>query len=242
MGVRLFNEVLRRAPAGLTKGERLVLFVCAWNFNDDSRAGWPGEELLTTGTDMTPRGVRKAIDGLVDRGVVERIPLGHDKTGRPIYAHSGRRARYRIAELIHSPPEKEEPPFPLPDDEGGTPVPPSEGERRNQRAEKAEPASKKAEPGFPRQVISSQRSSQISARATTDDLAAVIEAVHNRTGTRIDRDHANRIVSQVLDGRAGIRAPARYAAAAIQRDEHPERFLPTPTPPPFRHPDDRTPR
>lgn len=219
------QEVIRNAPAELTKGQRLVLLVCAFDFNDQTRAGWPGDDLLTKGTGMTSRGVRKAIEGLVELGVVERVPLGHDKTGAPIYAHAGRRARFRIREVVHRPLKKAEPGFPL-----------SAGERRHQRAEKAAPASRKAAPGFPRPVISSQRSSQ-SARATADDLSPVIEAVEDMTGKTIDGDHAARIVRQVLDGRAGIRDHARYAAAAIRQDPKPQRFLPTPQPPPYQRPD-----
>lgn len=64
----------------------------------------------------------------------------------------------------------------------------------------------------------------------------MIDAILERTGKTIDEEHADRVIRQLLAGR-DIRHRAAYLRGAISRDPHPNRFLPTVVPPPFRRED-----
>jgi hypothetical protein len=61
-----------------------------------------------------------------------------------------------------------------------------------------------------------------------------VRALHKRTGRSIDRDHASRVVKQLVGNRNGVRDRLAYLVGAITRDPEPARFLPTPSPPPYR--------
>lgn len=64
------------------------------------------------------------------------------------------------------------------------------------------------------------------------EITAVRKALHRRTGKLVSPEHALLIIKQLLDNRAVDNREA-YLVGAIQRDEKPERFLPTPMPPRF---------
>lgn len=96
MGMRLFNEMLRDAPADLTTAERLVLLVLAANARDETRECWPGTDWLTHVTGISDSGVRYAIGRLAARGYEVRVPISKTKAGKPIFAVRGRRTTYRL--------------------------------------------------------------------------------------------------------------------------------------------------
>lgn len=64
----------------------------------------------------------------------------------------------------------------------------------------------------------------------------VVAALRDRTGKTVPPEHARLVARQLLDGRH-VRNRAAYVRGAIERDAHPERFVPTPAPPPFRRED-----
>lgn len=70
-------------------------------------------------------------------------------------------------------------------------------------------------------------------RRQTGEITAVRKALHRRTGRFVTPEHAQLIVDQLLDNRAGIGNREAYLVGAIKHDEKPERFLPTPQPPRF---------
>lgn len=223
MGIDLINEVLDHAPTTLTTGQRLLLVVLAEDFRTETRMGWPGMDKLTRRTRMTDRGVRQAMEGLVAAGVVQRVTLGYDKTGRPIYAHAGQSAMYRIAELVHSPAAE-----PELSTEGGTTVPPPRRrKRRNPRAGKAEPDGRKGGTTVPPSPHTPSRSRHLSAR----ELEPVIRAVEETTGKRIDAEDARLIVKRIVVEHPEVRKPVAYAVVVIRNDQDPRRLLPPPQPP-----------
>lgn len=71
------------------------------------------------------------------------------------------------------------------------------------------------------------------ARARARELAAVIEALKDRTGKTIDEHHATLVIKQLVDGRTGVRDRIAYLTAVIAKDPDPGRFLPTYTPAPY---------
>ena len=110
MGYRLYRHVLDHAPADLTSGERLLLLVIADDANDNTRTGWPGTDLLTHRTGLSPDGITKTFRRLANRGLEVRVPISTDAAGRPIFAVRGRRTTYRVPVL----PERADAPKPDP--------------------------------------------------------------------------------------------------------------------------------
>jgi hypothetical protein len=96
MGVALIAEVMDQAPADLTSAEVVVLLVLAENANDTTRKAWPGLETLLRRARLSPTGLRTVFQRLAGRGLEVRVPIGHDKAGRPVYAARGRQTVYRI--------------------------------------------------------------------------------------------------------------------------------------------------
>lgn len=99
MGYRLYREVLDRAPADLTSGERLVLAVIADYANDTTREAHPGIDALVHRCGLTKHGIGKALQRLAARKIEIRVPLGTDKRGRLVFAHEGAKSRYSIPHL-----------------------------------------------------------------------------------------------------------------------------------------------
>lgn len=66
------------------------------------------------------------------------------------------------------------------------------------------------------------------------ELKIVAEAVRARTDRHISDAHAARVRDQLLDGRGDIRNRRAWLLRVIATDRDPRRFLPTPTPPPYR--------
>lgn len=63
----------------------------------------------------------------------------------------------------------------------------------------------------------------------------IISEIEERTRVRVSRDHAAQVARQIL-GRASSppRRPLVFVRAAIRREENPQNFVPTNTPPPYR--------
>jgi DNA-binding MarR family transcriptional regulator len=227
VGVNLIVEVLDHAPDGLTAGERLLLVVLAEQARDTTRIALPGEDVMAHRTGMTDRTVRRALARLCDAGVIERVALGTDRAGRPVFARRGRRAEFRIAHLSGKAdvsdrlPEHERrtPESAFPEEKGGRLGP----ERRTPRTGKADMQS--VRPSV------SPVSNPSSARESPDHRHVVIDALHERTGKTITEDHAAAVARQILAGATVRSTPERYLRGVIERDPDPHRFLPTPTPP-----------
>lgn len=254
------EELLEHAPEGLPLAERMAGVVVAQWANDETRAGWPGMDRLIKRTGLKVRAIQNAIAGLVAAGVVVRVPVGTDRHGNPVYAHRGRRAEFRLAPQPWLPAAAPDavppaPDQPAPDSPGvippmpespaeelpelstappesphqDAPFPPEKG--RTKRGERAHESAERAHDDAPHLFISLQESLQIDARALATLCITTVEALAERTGTHVEDDHALLVIRQLLRGRPGIRSPARYVRAAIERDPAPTRFLPTPTPP-----------
>lgn len=95
MGIKLIVEVLDRAPP-CTSAERLVLVVLAEYANDATRECWPGMDLLTRRTGLSPSGVGAAIRRLSRRGYEVRIVVAKTSAGKPVFAYEGHQTHYRI--------------------------------------------------------------------------------------------------------------------------------------------------
>jgi DNA-binding transcriptional ArsR family regulator len=248
MGINLVVEVLDHAPPGLAPGDRLMLVVLAEQARDATRECWPGDEVLAHRTGTAPRSVRRTIARLEQAGLVERVPVGVDTLGRPIYAHRGHATTYRIAPLkvaepvalddrrrVDEAPESRTEGTAKPDAKEDAPVlhfrekgGPLGPERRTAGTAKEDP------PVPPPLTVPSKNPHP--PRGRREERAAVIDALLERTGKTIDEDHADRVIRQLIAGR-DIRHRAAYLRGAIQRDDRPERFLPTVCPPPFRRED-----
>lgn len=71
MSYRLMRRVLSGEPAGLTATETLVLLAVAYHALDDGTQCWPSQATLARETRLSPRGLRKILERLIDRGVLE---------------------------------------------------------------------------------------------------------------------------------------------------------------------------
>lgn len=250
MGIRLVKEVLDHAPADLPASDRLMLVVLAESARDETRACFPGNDVLAQRNGVDPRSVRRTLTRLEGRGLIERDEVGTDRNGRPIYAHRGHATVYRIARLaVAEPVPLPVPPAPVEDPESRTPLSPiDEGkadarvlhlaEKGGQpRPERGTPVTGKADTAVPPPLTVPSGNPHPRGRSR-DERAAVIDAVRERTGRTIPDDHADRVVAQLLAGRSDIRYRAAYLRSAVHRDPNPDRFVPTPIPPRYRREDD----
>jgi hypothetical protein len=78
------------------------------------------------------------------------------------------------------------------------------------------------------QTLSDQRTDQ-----SGDLVDLVIKQLHDRTGVTVTREWAE-TTRDLLLARPGVRNPRAYIIRTITTDPHPERWLPTPEPPPYR--------
>lgn len=80
------------------------------------------------------------------------------------------------------------------------------------------------------QTFSDQRTDQSGDDGDLADL--VIKQLHERTGATVTHEWAEKTVALLL-ARPGITNPRAYIIRSIVTDPHPERWLPTPVPPPL---------
>jgi hypothetical protein len=231
MSVGLIVEVLDTAPAELTSAERVLLLVLAEQARDGTRQCYPGMRLLARRSGLSARRVRQVLAQFAERGYELRVATGTDRNGEPTFAHKGRATVYRIpwfgqrrqsasplkgAEVRHLWETKGE----------------GSGTQRGKRS------AAKGEEDFPPPVKNPQGTVKDPASARVDDeIATVIKAIQDRTGKKIDSDHAKLVIKQLVGERNGVRDRRAYLVGAIHKDADPHRFLPTPGPPPFRRED-----
>jgi hypothetical protein len=104
MGVRLMVEVLNHAPPSIGPTERLLLLALAEKADDQTRLvrwarGENPREVLRQRINVSEGAVRKAFGRLADVGLDPRVPIGTDRGGHAMYAHSGRAAEYSLPVL-----------------------------------------------------------------------------------------------------------------------------------------------
>jgi hypothetical protein len=166
VGFKLRREIRDLLPRGLlTPSEwRLVLEV-ADSCDDDTRAGWPGAELLAQRTDTPdPDKVGEMFNRIAKKWVELRTPIGLGKDGRAFYSSPGRAVTYcfppadKLKALQTGGPSKA-PEF------GGPKVPDSEGPKAPQRQPKRPP--KSGDPS-PQGSSPQKETSSLSHDSTTD--------------------------------------------------------------------------
>lgn len=99
VGLRLQKEALKTAPRDLGSAERLVLSVIAGDANEKTGISAPGMKFLEEATGLEPRWLRRSLNRLVERGLVERMSTGTDHRGQEVVANKGHRTRYRLPKL-----------------------------------------------------------------------------------------------------------------------------------------------
>jgi DNA-binding transcriptional ArsR family regulator len=250
VGIKLVVEVLDHSPKGLAAGDRLMLVVLAESANDHTRECFPGLDALAHRTDTAERSVRRTLTRLTDAGLIERVPVGVDRNGAPVYAHRGHSTVYRIARLRPGGGAKEDTAVPLPpvDNSVESRTDGSSFPRRKEDARVLHLPEKGGPSGPERGTVRSERGTQRSplpsypsrnphhARAgahAREETLAVIDALERRTGKTVTAEHARLVARQLLEGRT-VRNRSAYLRGAIDRDADPSRFLPTPTPPRYR--------
>ncbi len=73
MSYKLVEEVYEHAPPELTLGDRAVLVLLAHHADEQSRECWPGMPKITRRTGMHAESVRRAVNHLVELGIVSRV-------------------------------------------------------------------------------------------------------------------------------------------------------------------------
>lgn len=251
MGVRLIVEALDSAPAALNAAQRLLLVALCESARDSTRIAMPGQEELLRRTPGTSSTLKRNLEALVEHGAIERVVFGHNRDGEPVYACRGRRAEYRILpfaselavdellaavdespgkgptgeplSLVDSPVDN----YPDADGKGPSSGPLPEEKGAHPWTERGPFMERKGPTDGP-PIPHTPHTPQIRA----GEISTVVAGLRSRTGTEIDRDHAERVARQILDAAPyRVRDARKYLAGAITRDDRPERFLPTPTPP-----------
>jgi hypothetical protein len=137
VGWKLAEAALDNMPAELTSGERCVVHAIAWSIKDATGEGWVTEPTLLQRSGLSPRGIRKALERLAERGYELRIAIDKDKHGQPVYAHRGQARQFRFPDEWRPVDNSQKGGTPVPPngEKGGTPVP----ERRYPSTGKAVP-------------------------------------------------------------------------------------------------------
>lgn len=225
MGVRLFVEALDHAPATLISEELLLLLIICEDANDETRQGWPGMPLLMRRSRKSESTVRRLLTGLETKKAIRRLNARRVQPGAvPVVAHRGHRTTFYVEPMA-------------PESSGTSHTEALTHERHSDekgahaRAERRSPVSGKAltrERPSPHVPSSSPHPGPDPSDPAA--VAAVVEALRVRTGVTVGEAWAIRVAAQLLAGRGGITAPARWLTAVIQRDTNPQRLLPTPDP------------
>lgn len=228
MGVGLLDEVVAHAPRDLPARSFVVLLVLAKLARDSTRQTFPGMAALSEKCRMPERSVRRALADLAARGVELRVPIGRNHDGTPRFAGPGHRTVYRIPDLTWRSPATSA---------RRSPAAASGGQIGEIRRSDPDDLAVTRDRPDPHELI--MTSSRAHAREIDPDTtAAVVSALHERTGRTVDNTHAAQVAHQLLNAAHGtVAKPAAYVAAAISRDCQPDRFLPTPTPPRYTGPD-----
>lgn len=97
--MKLVLEVLDHAPANWTPAERLFVAVLAEKARDSTRRAWPGQAVIARRTGLKGDSITRMCHRLAEKGWELREKQGVDKNGRPVYAHNGQAAVYKIPKL-----------------------------------------------------------------------------------------------------------------------------------------------
>lgn len=208
-----WERALRRSD--LPKLRKLVAFTLATYADPDGTSARPGLTELADACSMPYSTVKAHLKALRDAGWLDRTVRG---------SSLGRRAmadEHHLTVPIHS-----------------SLVSPDRGEHSSlvsgtQLTSEPEQGSLVS----PHQIRDQTKTKQIRVGSPPTDIAdgVVIAALRERTGKTITPEHARAVARQILAGRH-VRNRGAYVRSAIDRDPNPERFLPTPGPPPYRHP------
>jgi hypothetical protein len=146
MSGRLVGEVAdwlcTPAADGLTSADAAVLLAIAERANEKDREMWRHRgddgkliDRICAVARLSPGGASNVFKKLARRGLEVRIPLGHGKDGRPIFAYEGKAMRFRLPELPASValPERAvtQPPSNPVDNSPETPAKPARGQSHN---------------------------------------------------------------------------------------------------------------
>lgn len=219
MGVHLIKAVLDIAPATLTAADRLLLFVLAEQARDETGRCWPGKDILTRRTGLTDRSVRRSITNLIAAGLVERVAVGKDTGGRPVYAHHGHAAEYLITPT--APPERGTPQTPL-TAKADVSVPPPRREGGRLGPERRTP---RTERGTDTSALPSYPSGNRHLPERDDERPPGEDTLTKRVRDRLGCTAADAAAVVVaIRQRGDIRNPASYLAA--MPDDDIRRFIP----------------
>jgi hypothetical protein len=227
VGIRLITEILDYAPAELTASELVLLIVLAESARDDTRTCWPGMQMLTRRTRLSARHVRRVLTELAARGYEVRVSSGVDCHGMPVFASKGHRTVYRVPAFRQRGTDTAA----LKGDAHGRLSDPKGDISGTQR--RPYPVAKGDVRVPPSPHEPSREPSNHRARAH-EEIAAVIRGLRDRTGRTVDEHHAVLVIKQLVGDRPDVRDRVNYLTSAIRTDTNPSRFLPTPTPPPYR--------
>lgn len=214
-------ELIHHSPRDLPDAEWKVLAVLCEDARDSTRRCWPGAGEVEERTGKAESTVRRLLTGLERRKLIRRVPAPRQQPDAvEVVAHRGRRTVFEI--------------LPMPGRDGGKaltsePLPAEKG--AHARAERGSvPSSKgpRGEPPSPHVPADPLTDGPVAIDAAA--VAAVREALRARTQRDVGDEWAVRVAAQLLAGRTGITSPARWLTACIQRDAHPERFLPIASP------------
>jgi len=117
VGIKLIVEVMERAPAELTSGERMVLVVIAEWANDNTREARQSRtwtlDTIAFRAGLKRSGLKAVFRGLAKKKCEVRMPIGETKSGEPIYAFEGTAMTFKIPDLpervCHSDPSEGRP-------------------------------------------------------------------------------------------------------------------------------------
>lgn len=237
MGVRLIVEMLDTAPHDLTPAERLVLVILAEHADDRTRKCWPGIDLISRRSGLTPDAVRRVFQRLRKRGAEVRVPLGDDAGGRSVFSHPGKRTTYRLPTFKS---RDDGPPIsrdedPVTPDNGGTVIPewrddsppmPGPASRPSPHEPSKEPSS-----SSPRQAIV-ELCQRIEIK-DDDEAIRVIEEAKSRSRKPVKAEAAyiqGIPDTHLIEIRDGLRTVAKKAKPPKCDECDPNRMVPAPSP------------
>jgi hypothetical protein len=129
VGYKLYRQIRDLAPQDWTSGELVVAWIIADSANDGTRRSYLDSEDLSRVARMSPRGVRKNLEKLAERGFEFRVSQGKDKAGNDVYAVKGTTIEYQVPDIFMLLERGAAVAYGLVDNlaDGGTAVPPKAG-------------------------------------------------------------------------------------------------------------------
>jgi hypothetical protein len=100
VGYKLYRQIRDFAPQDWTSGELVIAIMIADSANEETRRSYIDNADLCRRARMTDRGVRKALERLLERGFDFRVSRGKGKDGKEMYALSGKRTEYQVPDIF----------------------------------------------------------------------------------------------------------------------------------------------